>query len=35
METVVDQTFWLPLTIGLGIVTLALMYLFVVACDRV
>jgi hypothetical protein len=31
----VDATVWIPATLGLGLVALALMYLFVVACDRV
>ncbi len=30
-----DLTVWIPLTVGLGLGTLALMYLFVEACDRV
>lgn len=30
-----DLSFWMPLTLGLGLGTLALMYLFVVACDRI
>jgi hypothetical protein len=31
----VDLTLWIPLTLGLGLSALGLMYLFVVACDRV
>jgi hypothetical protein len=31
----VDPTLWIPLTLGLGLGTLGLMYLFVEACDRV
>jgi hypothetical protein len=31
----VDLTLWIPLTLGLGLGALALMYLFVEACDRV
>ncbi len=27
--------FWVPVTIGIGLVALALMFAFVVACDKV
>jgi hypothetical protein len=30
-----DLTLWLPLTFVLGLVTLGLMFAFVIACDRV
>jgi hypothetical protein len=31
----VDLTVWIPVTVGLGLAALALMALFVEACDRV
>jgi hypothetical protein len=34
-EPVVDLTLWIPLTAGMGLTALALMYLFVEACDRI
>jgi hypothetical protein len=34
-EPTVDLTVWIPVTVALGLVTLALMYLFVQACDQV
>ena len=34
-ETTVDQTVWIPLTAGLGLVTMFLMFAFAEACDRV
>lgn len=34
-EPAVDLTLWIPLTLGLGLGALALMCLFVAACDRV
>ena len=30
-----DLTLWIPLTIALGLGTLALMWVFIEACDRV
>lgn len=30
-----DLSLWIPLTLGLGLTALALMYLFVEACDRI
>lgn len=30
-----DLSVWIPVTIGLGLGTLSLMFLFVEACDRV
>ena len=34
-ELSVDLSLWIPLTLGLGLGSLGLMYLFVEACDRV
>lgn len=30
-----DLTTWIPVTLGLGAASLALMYLFVEACERI
>lgn len=30
-----DLTFWVPATVGLGLLTLALMFAFLEACDKV
>lgn len=30
-----DLNLWIPITVGLGLVTLILMFLFVKACDKV
>lgn len=30
-----QPTFWMPLMFGLGLLTMALMFAFVAACDRV
>jgi len=32
---VFDQTIWIPLTVGLGLVAMVLMFAFAEACDRV
>ncbi len=34
-DAAVDLTLWIPATLGLGLIFLALMVLFVEACDRV
>jgi len=35
MEVAVDLAFWIPATLTLGVITLALMYLFIEVCDWV
>ena len=30
-----DISLWIPITIALGLATLGLMFLFVIACDKV
>ena len=34
-NTVMDLSVWIPITVALGLATLGLMFLFVIACEKV
>lgn len=34
-DYVVDLTLWIPLTVGLGLIVMAILFAFVEACDRI